>query len=210
MVLQEHFAVIINFEKCKIKKILYRNALQKIMCKICETLCIVRKKYTIEQLNREPSLTTIDQLCRCGEGCARRRDQPLPRPMACQRSGKGTPSATRSTNCICFQLQHNIFYCLLPAKLFPQPLKSRFGSAYFFNAAEIDFLITNRTTNIIAWRSVRLINLGLAERCIYWFCDVCIACSTLGVDRCLLQHQYITVHLLTVVRATSTVFYCVE
>lgn len=97
------------------------------------------------------------------------------------RARQGDAIYHRTPACICFQSRHNHFYCLLRAKLFPSPGTE----SYFFNTAKIDFLIRNRTTNIIASRSVRLINLGLAERCIYWFRCLTVAMfiiagSTLG------------------------------
>lgn len=96
---------------------------------------------------------------------------------------KGTPSTTAHPPVFAFNRDTTIFI------VYFAPIART--ESYFFNTAKIDFLIRNRTTNIIASRSVRLINLALAERCIYWFrfdcSDVFIAGSTLGCTRwCLL------------------------
>lgn len=122
-----------------------------------------------------------------GEGCAHTREQPLPRPMARRRSTRGRhpPPHTRRLYLLSIATQP---FLLFTSRQFVSIARTE---SYFFNTAKIDFLIRNRTTNIIASRSVRLINLALAERCIYWFrsdCgDVFIAGSTLGCTRwCLL------------------------
>lgn len=71
-----------------------------------------------------------------------------------------------------FNCNTTIFYCLFPAELFPLSQES---AGWLFFAAEINFLITNRATNIIASSPARLINLASHRlRCIYWVCNVLV------------------------------------